>query len=127
VAPWWLLEETLRGNDYDFETAVHEIGTLLEGVCGHEILQVRLVMDRKNCLVDGVNQVSIVNFVVMGRTRSGPAFSDDALPHKRLKLPFFINMTCLNGFFHDLYTESLAEALMEQNKVELWLYGLHQA
>jgi hypothetical protein len=28
------------------------------------------------------------------------------------RLPTFVNMTCLNGFFHDIYTESLAEALM---------------
>lgn len=29
------------------------------------------------------------------------------------KLPFVVTMNCLNGFFHDLYTESLAEALMK--------------
>ena len=28
------------------------------------------------------------------------------------KLPVFIIMNCLNGFFHDVYTESLAEGLM---------------
>jgi hypothetical protein len=28
-----------------------------------------------------------------------------------LRLPFVSTMTCLNGFFHDVYTESLAEAL----------------
>jgi len=28
------------------------------------------------------------------------------------KLPLFVAMNCLNGFFHDVYTESLAEALM---------------
>src|SRR6266700_5058013 len=28
------------------------------------------------------------------------------------KLPVFVAMNCLNGFFHDVYTESLAEALM---------------
>jgi hypothetical protein len=32
------------------------------------------------------------------------------------RLPFFINMTCLNGLFHDLYTESLAEALLKANQ-----------
>ena len=30
-----------------------------------------------------------------------------------LLLPFFINMTCLNGLFHDVYTESLSEALLK--------------
>ena len=28
------------------------------------------------------------------------------------KLPMFVAMNCLNGFFHDVYTESLATALM---------------
>jgi uncharacterized repeat protein (TIGR01451 family) len=28
------------------------------------------------------------------------------------KLPVFVAMNCLNGFFHDVYTQSLAEALM---------------
>jgi hypothetical protein len=28
------------------------------------------------------------------------------------KLPLFVIMNCLNGFFHDVYTQSLAEALM---------------
>ncbi len=28
------------------------------------------------------------------------------------KMPLFIAMNCLNGFFHDVYTQSLAEALM---------------
>jgi hypothetical protein len=28
------------------------------------------------------------------------------------KLPVFVIMNCLNGFFHDVYTQSLAEALM---------------
>lgn len=30
-----------------------------------------------------------------------------------LRLPFVAAMTCLNGFFHDMYTESLAEALQK--------------
>ncbi|MGH7165861.1 MAG: C25 family cysteine peptidase, partial [Nitrospiraceae bacterium] len=28
-----------------------------------------------------------------------------------MRLPFVSTMTCLNGFFHDVWTESLAEAL----------------
>jgi uncharacterized repeat protein (TIGR01451 family)/fimbrial isopeptide formation D2 family protein len=29
------------------------------------------------------------------------------------KLPFVVTMNCLNGYFHDMFTESLAEALMK--------------
>jgi len=30
-----------------------------------------------------------------------------------MHLPFVISMTCLNGYFNDLYSESLAEALLK--------------
>ena len=30
-----------------------------------------------------------------------------------LHLPFFVNMTCLNGFFQNAYGETLAESLMK--------------
>ncbi len=40
--------------------------------------------------------------------------SDDApFLTNGFQLPLFINMTTMNGFFHDLYTESLAEALLK--------------
>jgi hypothetical protein len=29
------------------------------------------------------------------------------------QLSFYVDMTCLNGLFHDVYTESLAEALLK--------------
>jgi hypothetical protein len=29
------------------------------------------------------------------------------------RLPFLVAMNCLNGFFHDVYTESLAESLLK--------------
>ena len=32
------------------------------------------------------------------------------------KLPFVMTMNCLNGYFHDLYTVSLAEALLKNSK-----------
>ena len=32
------------------------------------------------------------------------------------RLPFFVSLTCLNGFFHDIYTESLAESLIRSEQ-----------
>jgi len=29
------------------------------------------------------------------------------------RLPFVVTMTCLNGFFHDVFSESMAEALLK--------------
>ena len=39
------------------------------------------------------------------------------------RLPLVVAMTCLNGMFHDLYTESLAEALLKAEQggaVAVW-------
>jgi hypothetical protein len=39
------------------------------------------------------------------------------------RLPFIISMTCLNGFFHDVYSECVAEALVEAERggaVAVW-------
>jgi hypothetical protein len=59
----------------------------------------------------------LVNFIGHGSVeiwRGSILTSDDAedLTNGN-QLPFFVNMTCLNGNFHDLYTESLAEALLK--------------
>jgi len=117
------------GEDYDFETAVHDIGTLLEGrMAVDEILQGQVGDGpARTALLDGVNQgPSIVNFIGHGSNEIWASlFSSDDAPAltNGSKLPFFISMTCLNGFFHDLYTESLAEALMRAEQggaVAVW-------
>ena len=116
-------------DDYDFETAVHEIGTMLEGnMTVGEILQDQLGDGpARTALLDGVNQgLSIVNFVGHGSNEIWQSLlsSDDAPALTNgSKLSFFISMTCLNGFFHDLWTESLAEALMRAEQggaVAVW-------
>ena len=116
-------------NDYDFVTAVQEIGTLLEGTMAvGEIFQGPLGDEAaRAALLEGVNQgASIVNFVGHGSNEIWASlFSSDDAPDltNGSKLPFFISMTCLNGFFHDLYTESLAEALMRAEQggaVAVW-------
>lgn len=46
---------------------------------------------------------------------SGSPLFDDSMASSLTngnKLPVFVIMNCLNGFFHDVYTESLAESLM---------------
>ena len=42
--------------------------------------------------------------------------SDIASLSNGAKLPFFVSLTCLNGFFHDIYTESLAESLIRSEQ-----------
>jgi uncharacterized repeat protein (TIGR01451 family) len=69
-------------------------------------------------LVDGINNGQLlVNYNGHGSVEvwsSGALFDGTqagALTNGN-KLPLFVIMNCLNGFFHDVYTESMAEALM---------------
>jgi hypothetical protein len=63
-----------------------------------------------------VGQDILVNYIGHSSVEiwRGLLDSDDAPSLTNgLHLPFLINMTCLNGLFHDVYTESLSEALLK--------------
>lgn len=69
-------------------------------------------------LIEGINSGQLlVNYNGHGSVEvwsSGSLFDDAhaaALTNGN-KLPLFVIMNCLNGFFHDVYTQSMAEALM---------------
>jgi hypothetical protein len=52
----------------------------------------------------------------VGMWQSGAFFgSDDAVSLTNRELPLVIAMTCLNGWFHDIYQESLAESLLRNS------------
>jgi len=44
-----------------------------------------------------------------------------------LRLPLVISMTCLSGYFIDVYTESLAEALLKAKQGARWRCGVFRA
>ena len=107
---------------YNFEAASEELEPLLpssylpaqkvyRGSYGSDALA-------RADLLSAINQGPLlVNFIGHGSVeiwRGSILTSDDAedLTNGN-QLPFFVNMTCLNGNFHDLYTESLAEALLK--------------
>jgi hypothetical protein len=69
-------------------------------------------------LLDQLNAgPALVNYLGHGSTevwRGGLLTSADAQTLSNGQhLPVVVSMTCLNGFFHDVYTESLAEALLK--------------
>jgi hypothetical protein len=72
----------------------------------------------RQTLVDGINKGQLlVNYNGHGSVEvwsSGALFDDTqaASLTNGNKLPLFVIMNCLNGFFHDVYTQSMAEALM---------------
>jgi uncharacterized repeat protein (TIGR01451 family) len=69
-------------------------------------------------LLDGINNGQLlVNYNGHGSVEvwsGGGLFNDTqaATLTNGNKLPLFVIMNCLNGFFHDVYTQSMAEALM---------------
>jgi hypothetical protein len=72
----------------------------------------------KQDLLTGIQEGQLlVNYDGHGsvETWSGSDLLDDTIASSLTnggRLPVFLVMNCLNGFFHDVYTESLAESLM---------------
>jgi hypothetical protein len=82
----------------------------------------------KTDLMDRLNQGQLlVNYMGHG---SAETWKGDLLTSSDARsltnspnLSFFVNMTCLNGFFHDVFTECLAEALIKAEQggaVAVW-------
>jgi hypothetical protein len=79
-------------------------------------------------LLAGLNQGALlVDYIGHGSVelwRGNLLTSEDALSLTNgMHLPFVVSMTCLNGLFHDVYTESLAEALLKAGQggaVAVW-------
>jgi hypothetical protein len=110
-----------NSDDFNFEGASEELRALLPAyITIRKIFRGQFSSDAqaKRELLNGINQGALlVNFIGHGSTeiwRGSILTSDDADSLTNgLRLPFFISMTCLNGFFQDVYTESLAEALLK--------------
>ncbi|MEW6734571.1 MAG: C25 family cysteine peptidase [Acidobacteriota bacterium] len=105
---------------YDFETAAAQVQMLLPtNLRVTKILRSQDDIDTiKARILTGLNSGNlIVNYLGHGSVEIWAAESLLSSTEARTltnggRLPFFVNMNCLNGFFHDIYTESLAEALL---------------
>jgi hypothetical protein len=108
-------------DDFNFEGASEEVRALLPAY-----LTVRKIFrgdfssdaQAKAELLQGINQGALlVNFIGHGSVESWRGslltLEDAESLINGLKLPFFVNMTCLNGYFQNPYGETLAEALMK--------------
>ncbi len=105
---------------YDFEAAAGKAMALLPGqVSSQQIFvgelsvpeareQLLSELDRGQLLVNYLGHGSVESWVNGSFMTSGDARE---LGNGE-RLPLVVSMTCLNGFFHDLYTDSLAEALL---------------
>jgi hypothetical protein len=116
-----LIADKMEEDDFDFEGASAEVETLLPGnVTAQQISRSQGDDGTTRALIiDAINEGRLlVNYIGHGSVetwRGGIFGSDDvATLTNGAHLPFFITMTCLNGFFHDPFpTESLAETLLK--------------
>jgi hypothetical protein len=106
---------------FNFEGASEEVKALLPAyLTVRKIVRGEFSNDAqaKGELLNGINQgVLLVNFIGHGSIeswRGGLLTLEDAESLiNGLRLPFFVNMTCLNGYFQDPYSETLGEALLK--------------
>jgi hypothetical protein len=116
-----IADKTEEGDSFDFEGASAEVETLLP----ESVTSQRISRGQGNDgairaqIIEGINEGRLlVNYIGHGSVeiwRGGIFSSDDvATLTNGARLPFFITMTCLNGYFHDPFpTESLAESLLK--------------
>jgi len=110
-----------NSDDFNFEGASEEIwGLLPSSLVVRKIYRGQFSSDSqaKGELLRGINQGPLlVNFIGHGSIeiwRGNIFTSEDAEGLiNGMRLPFFVNMTCLNGYFQDPYSETLGEALIK--------------
>jgi hypothetical protein len=116
------LADKMDGEDpFDFEWASKEMESLLPvNLAVEEIFRSRTNDETiRTRIIDSINEGRLlVNYIGHGSVeiwRGGIFNSNDvATLTNGARLPFFITMTCLNGYFHDPFPiESLAESLLK--------------
>jgi hypothetical protein len=126
-----LLVADMKDEEFDFPAASLQVKALLPGsLMVHEVYRDHFSDDVqvKGELLRKLNQGPlVVNYLGHGTLEfwRGDVFgSDDAEALVNgLRLPFVIAMTCLNGFFQDVYYETLAESLLKARRggaVAVW-------
>ena len=108
-------------DDFSFESASEEVRALLPAyLMVRKIFREQFSSDAqaKTELLNNINQGPLlVNFIGHGSVESWRGslltLEDADSLINGLHLPFFVNMTCLNGFFQNAYGETLAESLMK--------------
>ena len=116
-----LLVADMKDNDFDYMAASQGVKALLPGSLNvSEVYRDQFADDVqvKNELLRRLNQGPLlVNYVGHGTMEfwRGDIFgSDDAEALTNgLRLPLVIGMTCLTGFFQDVYYETLAESFLK--------------
>jgi hypothetical protein len=117
-----LVADRMEAGDYNFENGSDALGTLLPAPVGLQKVyrgQYGSDQEAKAALLGGINQGPLlVNYIGHGSVgiwRGDLLTLGDAEGlTNSAGLPFFVNMTCLNGYFQTPATDSLAEALLKR-------------
>jgi hypothetical protein len=124
-------DKTEQTDDFDFADAAHRVGALFPSSVGlRKVFRGEYDSDAqaKEALLHYLGQGSlVVNYLGHGgmmewRGHVFTADDADSLPNAG-KLPFYISMTCLNGFFQAPYGDTLAESLLKAEQggaVAVW-------
>ncbi|MEK6302584.1 MAG: C25 family cysteine peptidase [Acidobacteriota bacterium] len=119
-----------RNDEFDFETASAQIQELMPS--GLKVSRLNRAgadaAEAKSQLIKAISRgQKIVNYVGHGSSNQwngGLLTNDDARSLTNGdRLPLFVMMTCLNGYFHDAAADSLAEALLKSERggaVAVW-------
>jgi len=108
-----------KNDGFDFEGASEEIRALLpSSLLVRKIYRGQFSDDEqvRSTLISSIGEGPLlVNFIGHGSIEiwRGIFSSEDAEKLLHRRFPFFVSMTCLNGYFQDPYSETLAEALMK--------------
>ncbi|MEK6303455.1 MAG: C25 family cysteine peptidase [Acidobacteriota bacterium] len=109
-----------NNDDFDFEAASSQVrGLMPSGLKASQINRGRVDPDTaKAQLIDAINRgQKLVNYIGHGSVnqwKGNLLTNDDALALTNGgRLPLFVMMTCLNGYFHDVALDSLGESLLK--------------
>src|SRR5258705_8836610 len=107
-------------NGFDFESASNQLRALIPGNLRVEQINRGELGDAaaKSRLIDGIMRgQKIVNYMGHGSVNlwSGSLLTNEDAGNltNGERLPLFVMMTCLNGYFHDPALDSLAESLLK--------------
>jgi uncharacterized repeat protein (TIGR01451 family) len=109
---------TDQPGEIPFNTAGDQLGALVPATLTADRIRIGGAGNPTTAIVDAFNSGSLLtNYVGHGSVEIWSNYVFDSNMAAALtngdKLPFVVTMDCLNGYFHDMFTESLAEALMK--------------
>ena len=109
-----------QNGEFDFEQSSREVGDLLpEEMTVWSVYRGQTDDETaRTAILGSINEGKlIINYIGHGSVQiwQGNLLTSEDSQHliNGLRSPFFVNMTCLNGFFQAPYADSLAEALLK--------------